>query len=254
MKRVFEKIRKGESVTLDFVGDSVTYGLNHCRPEETYVAKVAALFAREFPMHTVYRYDGIPGGEFSPLKSFDGPVLVSLGAGAGEIHVIRNGVGGNTVLRAMNRIDDFTGVLPSGARADVITVMLGINDALLNDPAKYVTAEVYKEHYRALLTEIRHREPEAAIVMLASTDNDQTIDAHCEASRLLAEEMGIPYIDTHALWVAHRDESLGNYGHGDWLYGNGDACHPMPKAAEITAKFIFDGLTELGSLFTEEKK
>ena len=150
-------------------------------------------------------------------------------------------------MRAMNRIDDFTGALPSGARADLIAVMLGINDAILNDPAKYVTAEVYKEQYRELLLEIRRRDPEAEIVMLASTDNDQTIDAHCEASRLLAAEMGIPYVDTHALWVAHRDETLGNYGHGDWLYGNGDACHPMPKAAEITARFVFDELLKLGN-------
>ena len=247
MNRVFEKLRKGESVTLDFVGDSVTYGLNHCRPEETYVAKVAALFAREFSTHSVYRYDGIMGGEFSPLRGFDGPILVSLGSGEGRINVIRNGVGGNTVKRAAARIDDFTGVLPSGERADLICVMLGINDALLNDPAKYVTAEVYKEQYRELLSEIRRREPDAALVLLSSTDNDQSIDAHCEASRALAAEMGIPYIDTHALWVAHRDESLGNYGHGDWLYGNGDACHPMPKAAEITARFIFSELMRKGN-------
>ena len=252
MNRVFEKLRRGESVTIDFVGDSVTHGLNHCRPEETYVAKVAMLLAREFPTHSVYRYDGIMGGEFSPLKCFDGPILVSLGTGEGRIHVIRNGVGGNTVVRAASRIDDFTGVLPSGTRADLICVMLGINDALLNDPAKYVTAEVYKEQYRALLSEIRRREPDAVIALLSSTDNDQTVDAHCEASKALASEMEIPYIDTHALWVAHRDESLGNYGHGDWLYGNGDACHPMPLSAEITARFIFDGLMKMENVFERE--
>lgn len=242
VKDVFEKIRKGDHVTLDFVGDSVTYGLNHCTAEETYVARVAELLARAFPTHSVNRYDGRVVDELLPMKSFDGPIPVSCGEGGGRIDVIRNGVGGNTVRRALLRKGDFTGVLCNGKRPDLTFVMFGINDALTGDPTKYVTPDVYKEDYRTLINTLRRENADSAIVMLSATDNDRTVDAHCAMSAALAKEENIPYIDLHALWKAHYDATADNFGHGDWLYGHGDACHPMPVATEIMARYIFDAL------------
>lgn len=46
-------------MTLNFCGDSITFGLTHCTAEETY----AAVFARNFKGCRVIRYDGNrPGG------------------------------------------------------------------------------------------------------------------------------------------------------------------------------------------------
>ena len=146
-----KKIRCNEDITIEFVGDSITHGLNHCLIEETYVAKFASLMAKRFENYTVCRYDGVVADELSPMKSFDGPILVSQGKGQGRIDVIKNGIGGNTLQRAMKRIDDFTGILVNGKAPDVIFMMFGINDALKSDPSKYVTAEQFKINYKALI-------------------------------------------------------------------------------------------------------
>jgi lysophospholipase L1-like esterase len=238
-----DKIKAGEHVTLDFVGDSVTHGLNHCRPEETYVAKIAALLARRFPTHTVRRFDGIQGEELKPLEGFDGPILVSAGSGGGVIDVIRNGVGGNTVRRAHNRIQNFTGVLANGRTPDVTFLMLGINDSLDNDPAQYVPVDVYGQQYKALLADIRRHHPEAELVILSSTYNGESIRPYCECSKALAAEEGIPYVDLFAFWMAHYDPSAPHFGQGDWLSDCAwDACHPTPVSAEATAAYILDAL------------
>ena len=107
MLNFIKKLKSNTDITIEFVGDSVTNGLNHCRLEETYVAKFAILMAKKFGNYTVCRYDGVVEDELSPMKAFDGPILVSYKEKAGKIDIIKNGIGGNTVQRALNRIDDF---------------------------------------------------------------------------------------------------------------------------------------------------
>jgi len=240
INKIMQKIKNNEDITIDFVGDSITYGMNYCRTEETYVAKFAACLSRVFSDYTVYRYDGIVEEEPPVIKKFDGPVLVASGKEKGKIDVVRNGVGGNTVVHALKRIDDFTGTLVNGKRPDITFMMFGINDALKSDPTKYVFPEEFKKNYKILIDEIRRRNDDTCIIMLSATYNDQTITEHCEKSRELAKEENIPYIDLHKLWMEHFDEDKENFGQGDWLAGGEDACHPMPIAAEITAKYIFD--------------
>ena len=144
MLNFIKKLKDNEDITIEFVGDSVTHGLNHCRLEETYVAKFALLIAKKFENYTVCRYDGVVADELSPMKSFDGPILVSYKDKAGKIDIIKNGIGGNTVQRALNRIGDFTGTLANGKSPDIIFMMFGINDALKSDSKKYVTAEQFE--------------------------------------------------------------------------------------------------------------
>ena len=48
-----------EKFTFDFVGDSVTHGLNHCTADETYVAKFAKFISEKYNDRTVLRYDGV---------------------------------------------------------------------------------------------------------------------------------------------------------------------------------------------------
>ena len=124
VKTVLDKIARGEDACVCCVGDSVTYGVIHCRPEETYTAKLAAAFAGQYRTCTVLRYDGIYHDDNGncPLDAYDGPVLVQAGT-AGCLTVVRSGVGGDTVARLCNRADDFTVKLPGGMRPDLMTVM-----------------------------------------------------------------------------------------------------------------------------------
>lgn len=92
MNHIFNKLFEKKYLTFNFVGDSVTYGLNHCRNEETFVAKFAMLLARRFPQRSVYRYDGFYETELSSMHHFDGPILVSLG-GTEKIDVVKNAIG-----------------------------------------------------------------------------------------------------------------------------------------------------------------
>ena len=243
LNKIKAKIENGETVTITFVGDSITQGTSHCTDDETYVAIFADCLKKEFPDTTIVRYDGKIQGEMDPLKCYI-EVIVQEG-NCGRINVLRSGVGGNTVLRAMNRFSDYTGVLPCGARSDYIFTMFGINDALMPDPKKYVTNDVFKEHYNELLSRLEQSEPQAKIIILPATTNGDSIREYVYRTYEIIKEKNIAFIDTYDLWTKHYDASADNYGHGDWLYGNGDACHPMPKASRIMAEFIYDGFKNL---------
>ena len=233
-----EKLKSGQDLTINFVGDSITHGLNVCGIEETYVAKFTYFLGKQFENYTVYRYDGVVKTELLPLERFDGPILISKGKGEYKIDVIKNGVGGNTAVRAYKRIDDFTGILPNGKEPDVTFMMFGINDALKIDPDKYVDAATFKNNYKILIDEVRRRNPETLIILMTATTSNITIEEHCERTLEIAEEEGFPCIDLHKLWSDHYDENTENWGHGDWLIA--DPWHPTPKGAEIMAKYILD--------------
>lgn len=229
-------------LTVDFVGDSITWGISHCAAEETYVAAFARMVAAQYPECSVYRYDGVMGGELDPIARYDEPFLVQAGTGTQRIDVIRCGIGGNTVRRALNRFGDYTGTLVNGRRADVTFFMFGINDALKSDPRKYVTPEQFGKDYRELLERFRAAEPSAVIVMSATT-NDQPIDEHVAETARVARAFGLPYIDHCAVWAAHFDPAAPHFGQGDWLSDTpGDACHPSPLGARVIARTIAENL------------
>ncbi len=225
-----------ETVTLDIVGDSITHGLNHCSADETYTAQFACMLAEKFTEASVNRYDGIVSSGEKPMAYFDGPIEAAVRNGNKHIDVIRNGIGGNTVRRAIERIGDFTGTLANGRTADVTFFMFGINDALKSDSKKYVTAEKFYEDYSELIEKFRKIE-DSAIVIMSATTNDQTIDAHVAETARLAAEYGFIYIDQHKVWDAHYDPAASNFGQGDWLSNEDarDACHPSPLGAKMIA-------------------
>ena len=241
MLHTLKKLRNNENITIHFVGDSITHGLNHCRTEETYVAKFACLLANKFPGYSIFRYDGIASDELSPMQSFDGPILVSCRENSGRIDIVKNGIGGNTVQRALNRTNDFTNTSPTGKKADITFMMFGINDALKSDPQKYVSPEQFKENYKTLLKEVRKRNPRTDIILMTATYNDQSVDEYCIRTKELAEEESLPCIDLHELWMKHYKNGAEHFGQGDWLSDTSyDACHPTPKAAYIMAEKICD--------------
>ena len=95
LNKIKAKIENGETVTITFVGDSITQGTSHCTDDETYVAIFADCLKKEFPDTTIVRYDGKIQGEMDPLKCYI-EVIVQEG-NCGRINVLRSGVGGNTV-------------------------------------------------------------------------------------------------------------------------------------------------------------
>ena len=235
-----KKIRNSEPLTLNFIGDSITWGLNHCSAEETYVAEFARLFAEKFNEYKVVRYDGMVKTEALPLTGFEGPIPVG-GEGDAQATVIRNGVGGNTVRRALNRKQDFTGTLADGRTADVNFLMFGINDALASDKSKYVTPDKFEKDYEELLSVLE--KDDALLIILSPTYNGlkYPLDKYAAVTERLAEKYGLPFIDTHKLWMEHYQKNAPHFGQGDWLSeSKSDACHFSPEGARQTAKFIFD--------------
>lgn len=243
-----QKLLSGEDVTLDFVGDSITWGLNHCSPEETYVAFFARMFARWFGEYNVVRYDGRVDSEALPIAAFEGPIPVGGKNGSPVAAIIRNGVGGNTVRRAIRRKHNFIGEMPNGKDADLTFFMFGINDALKCDDSKYVTPERFLQDYRELLDLTAHL---GARILISPTYNGTSypLDAYAEATKLLAEEAGLPFFDAHKLWTDHYRAEAPHFGEGEWLSDSKtDACHFSPKGARVTAAFLFD---EFCRLFAE---
>lgn len=255
VKDLFKKIEDGENVTICCVGDSITYGETHCRPEETYTAKLASEFSIKYPKYTICRYDGIFNGEEKqPLAGYDGPILVHSGS-EGSIEIIRSGVGGDTVARLIKRINDFTTLLPNGIKPDLITIMTGINDALQQDPDKYVLPEKFAENYRNLLNLIKNRLPDTAIVLLTPSYNchgvqkENCLEAYCDEVKKLSTDFKIPLIDVHELWMQHLISGSEHFGQRDWLSDiSYDACHPTPIGAEMTAKLVFERLNDLKNI------
>ena len=118
------------------------------------------------------RCDGIVSNEGQPIDDYGRPILIQLGEEQQKVTVVRSGVGGDTVLRTINRIKDFTGNVIDKCQPDLITIMLGVNDALDSDPDKYVSDRIYQIHLRMLLNEIQRRNPETAILLLTPSYND----------------------------------------------------------------------------------
>ncbi len=124
-------------------------------------------------------------------------------------------------------------------------MMLGINDALKSDSKKYVTPEQFQHNYKSLLYEVKKRNPDAFIIMMGATYNVLSVEKHCKKTKELAQQENIPYIDLHKLWMSHYDAEAENFGQGDWLANDCDACHPTPKAAHIMAENICDEFLKL---------
>ena len=237
---ICKMIEERRHITIDIVGDSITWGLNHCTNDETYTAQFAHMLADRLPSVSLYRYDGIVEGGL--IEHFEGPIQVRSGTDDRRIDVIRNGVGGNTVRRAINRIPDFTGTLANGRSADITVFMFGINDALKSDSTKYVLPEKFLEDYRELLKKFRQTE-KSEIVIMSATTNDQCIDEYVKMSEKLAAEESLLYIDQHKIWQMHYNKDKPNFGYGSWLSNTpGDACHPTPEGAKVIAEVLMKGI------------
>lgn len=242
------KLNNGDNVLIIAVGDSITWGLNHCSPEETFCAELARCFAKHFSDISVFRYDGIAGSGSKPMEYYEGPIKVSTN-GKQTLTIVRSGIGGNTVKKGLARLDDYTGSFITGEYPDVFLIMFGINDALFEDQNKYVTPDVYYSDLKEMYSLIKLKNPDARIVFMTPTYNDpgtsvkSCLDTYSDKMKQLSEETNSYLIDTHKLWMEHCRLNSDNYGQGDWLSGvEDDSCHFSPVGSIETGRFIFNSL------------
>lgn len=233
---ITRKLASQDELTINFAGDSLIWGKNYCDSEQTIVARFAYKLAEKFPQKSVIRYDGEVERENEPVKNFSSR-LVGKGTGNGKISVIKNGVGGDTVRRALNRSADFTGKLANGKFADITFLLFGTNDSLACDPSKYVPLDVFERNYAELTELILEKKPTCKIIPISPNNSNFPIKEYCCIIEKTARSFGFPFIDVFSLWQSHYSDGAPNYGQGEWL--SGDPYHPSPIGAEKTAEFIF---------------
>jgi len=237
------------------VGDSITHGGRASSDNTTYTAVLATLLASRYPERTVKRHDGLmfdtPDCELRPLQKYSSAVTVQSGNN-GTIHVVRSGVGGNTVKRLLSRSADFINKTIDGCHADLFLINAGINDAIREDLLKFATPDEYAADLLALITRITTAHPHAAVVLMSPTYNDSGIkstsvlDPYAVAMRNVANSRELPFIDLHDVWMQHLTVGGENYGQGNWLSGiPGDCCHPSDQGHEAIARTIFHHICNL---------
>ena len=233
MTAIVQHMTEAKEYLIFTLGDSITRGSGASSDETAYTAVMTRELAQRFPQREILRYDGqqarIPDGELIPVDHFDGPIAVQRGS-EGKLTVVRCGIGGNTVRRLLNRKGDYAGREFEGRRADLFTVMLGINDSLIKVKEKYVTPEQYKKDLCELLALLAETNPEADVILMTPTyyhdgsTPDSYLDLYAEKMIEVAREQELPLIDLHKMWMDHMVVGADGYGQGDWLPR--DKCHP----------------------------
>lgn len=247
MKNISKRLNNNENVLIMVVGDSITWGCNHCSVEETFCAELARLFAKRFPDTNVLRYDGVMNGENRPLERYEGPVIVNSG-NSPTLTIVKSGVGGDSVKRAIARSQDYIGVFKTGECPDLFLLMFGINDSL-PDPEKHATLQEFYDNYNELYNLIKKENSKAEIVFLTPTYNDpgenekSSLDDYADIVKKFAKEKDCQIIDTHRLWMDHLIIGSEHHGQREWLSDNKyDYCHFPPAGSIATAEFIFNSL------------
>ena len=252
IKEIVKRIENSDHYTVFVVGDSITEGDRASSSETNFVACFTRGLSERFPERRVVRYDGkrpeAADSSILPLSHYEGPSTVS--EGDQSIVVVKSGVGGNSVRRVLDRRGDFIGKKVEGHVADLYIIMLGINDSMTNRPQKYVTPEVFEENYRELLLSIETGNPDADILLMTPTYDDEgktatsRLEPYVDRVKKIVMDKNIPLVDQHRVWMDHLTVGGDIYGQGDWLSGvEGDCCHP----SDIGHRAIADEL--LRSLF-----
>ena len=248
MDKFEDKINNGENVLITVVGDSITYGLYGAGISDTYCAVLSQRLGFRFPDTKVVRYDGKMSEGSKPLDGYEKPVVVSEGE-KGKITVVKCGVGGDTVRRALNRKEDYIGAFSeTGEMPDVFLLMFGINDSLKSDASKFIEPEGFKENLRELTKLLNTENPGADLVFMTPTcggdglSKNDSVDPYADAMKEHAEETGYMLIDTHKLWMDHLEIGAEHCGQKEWL--NHDPWHYTAAGGIATGNFIFEELNK----------
>lgn len=235
------RLQRGESIDIEIVGDSVTAGL-HVSDTDTYSSRIAVALASSYPNATVIRYDGTYPSEDNPINTWTRNVIQT-GTSRQVIVIRRNGVGGDTVMRAMRRRENYVGTISNAYnepfRADLILICLGINDSLSTDPAKYAPSDLYRFGLITMVQEIRRR-TNAEIVLMTPTWAGTTTNllSYQASMKQAADSLGVGVIDLHQMFLDHYS-GTGVSGQGDWHY---DTYHPNATGHQAISDKIMSEL------------
>lgn len=226
-------------------GDSVTYGLqNGNTVTQTFTAQLAIMIASLYPGSTVLRYDGVYPAEDGHISGYGNAVTVQSGTNGQTIVVVKSGVGGDTVLRNLRRMADFTTKITDlNMIPDAIIIGLGINDAVSTNNQKYVTYTAFQNGLKTLIRQVRLRTNADVVLMTCPTwfgDNqgNDYVAAYCQAIKNVAFEEAVGLIDVHNnVFVKNYVIGASNNGMTSWL--GADGLHPLAIAHKAIATEIF---------------
>ena len=199
--KIIEKLNKkqdifgGKSVTIAFLGDSVTQGCF-----ENYIMTDGGI-------NTRFEYKNSYAARVGQILNILYPFV--------QVNIINSGISGDNALNGARRFDrDIAPYSP-----DLIVVSYGLNDCTYgkDNVDKYVSAleEIFEkakgtgaeivfltQNYMATRTSIKMREP--ALIKLseefAGLQNDGTLKFYFENAKELCKKSGVPVCDLYSLW------------------------------------------------------
>lgn len=232
MMRIAEKIRRGETPRLAFLGDSVTQGMfefqngfkeSALRPEEAFHSLLKQKIRRELGQ---------------------------------DILVINAGVGGNFSGQGLERMQ--ADVLDK--KPDFCCVMFGTNDVTNARKGAAALAE-YENNMRAILQRLLDNGVEAVLLtpgMLATRrvkgftgfwflvhiyyeylQNSGRMDRYVECARQVARDMGVPIADAYAVWKEMAERGVDTTA----MLCNG-LNHPAAEYHQIFCDCLYQTLFE----------
>jgi lysophospholipase L1-like esterase len=251
LARTLSKLAQGQGATILCVGDGVTVGYNATGTVSGgWVALLCQKLAAAFPTSSVVRYDPSSYGVTSDAP-IPGWSAVGVQSGTFQtINVVNSGVTGDTCLRAIRRLGNFTA--PSWyPPPDCYIVSLGAMEVASGN-TQQATAADFESGLIGLLSLLRANGAEA-VVMTPATNVAPVLggvfDDFANAARAAAIATGSSLVDVRQAFLDQYNPAFGNDGFGTWMNtGGGDHINPTDAGhAAIAAEVFkaFDVLSEL---------
>lgn len=241
--RTLVKLLTGQPLTIVCVGDGVTVGYNATGTVGGgWVARLASRLAGAFPASGVTRFD--PTGYGATL---DAPIpswtAVAVQAGVnGSVAVVNAGVTGDTALRCIRRLANFTAAswFPP---PDCYVIALGLGE-MTADTTRAATPADYAAHLTGLVNLLRANGAEAVICTPhagpAPSLTPYQFDDYANAARQVAAACGCGLADVRQLWLDHYSSTAPNDGYDPWLNtASGDHSNPTDAGHQAIGDEVF---------------
>ncbi len=222
LQKVRQKLKDGQATTIVFFGDSITaQQMKDFRDGKgSFVDRFVTYLKETYPQADVV------------LTSAAEPVA----AKAGQIVVVKAGVGGSDTRRAVGgRLE--REVLPH--KADLVVIMFGVNDENRTaSGGNSVPVDQYKANLEKMVDEL-HAAGSQALIMTTSmknlgwTSTVGNLDAYAAAARQVAADKKLCLVDNFAAW-----QQLPKRGYNYMVLLGNCINHPVDVGHEI----FFSGL------------
>lgn len=166
-----------------------------------------------------------------------------------EVNITNRGVSGSRVSDLLSRVDDD---LPG--RADIVTVLIGINDTWRRFDSGIVTsAASFEADYRAVVAHIKETGSRHLVLMepfLLPQDAAQAawredLDPKIDAVRRIAVDAGATLVRLDAKFSNSTSAAIDGSDHGPAPL-TADGVHPTPLGHRLIADAWLDSTVDLG--------